>query len=234
MKQQIQTGPSREGLRLFAACIMLLDHTGVAFFPHALWLRCAGRLAFPIFAFFLAEGSGHTASRSRYFLRLVLFALLSELPFDRMNGDTWTDWSRQNVLWTLALGLCAMTCVGRAPRETGWQSLLWLFGAAGCCLTAELLHTDYGAFGVLLCLLFYCTIGQRGRFWLCGGIFLLLCFGLEFVPLPGTFLPLEAFGVLAFPLLSAYRGRRWRRRPLGKHGFYWFYPLHMLILGLLS
>lgn len=151
--------------------------------------------------------------------------------------DEWghvDDWSRQNVLWTLALGLCAMTCVGRAPRETGWQSLLWLFGAAGCCLTAELLHTDYGAFGVLLCLLFYCTIGQRGRFWLCGGIFLLLCFGLEFVPLPGTFLPLEAFGVLAFPLLSAYRGRRWRRRPLGKHGFYWFYPLHMLILGLLS
>ena len=76
MKQQIQTGPSREGLRLFAACIMLLDHTGVAFFPHALWLRCAGRLAFPIFAFYLAQGFGHTATRGRYLLPLLLLALL--------------------------------------------------------------------------------------------------------------------------------------------------------------
>lgn len=88
--------------------------------------------------------------------------------------DEWghvDDWSRQNVLWTLALGLCAMTCVGRAPRETGWQSLLWLFGAAGCCLTAELLHTDYGAFGVLLCLLFYCTMASEAGFGSAGGFF---------------------------------------------------------------
>ena len=168
----MRSGPSRETLRCVAAGTMFIDHIGVALFPGVLWLRCVGRLAFPIFAFFLAEGFRLTHSRKRYLQRLVLFALLAELPFDRMTGKQWVDWSGQNVLWTLALGLCAMACVQRAPREPGLPSLAWLSAAAGCCLLGELLNTDYGAFGVLLCLLFYCTHGLRRRFWICGGMFL--------------------------------------------------------------
>ena len=165
----MRSGPSRETLRCVAAGTMFIDHIGVALFPGVLWLRCVGRLAFPIFAFFLAEGFRLTHSRKRYLQRLVLFALLAELPFDRMTGKQWVDWSGQNVLWTLALGLCAMACVQRAPREPGLPSLAWLSAAAGCCLLGELLNTDYGAFGVLLCLLFYCTHGLRRRFWIAGG-----------------------------------------------------------------
>ena len=228
------SGPSREGLRCVAAATMLIDHMGVALFPGVLWLRCVGRLAFPIFAFFLAEGFRLTHSRRRYLLCLVLFALLAELPFDGMAGGQWVDWSRQNVLWTLALGLCAMACVQRAPREPGLAFLAWLSAAAGCCLLGELLNTDYGAFGVLLCLLFYCTDGLRGRFWVCGGIFFLMCYGFRFVFLPGIPVPLEALGLLAFPLLAVYRGRRCTWHPLGRYGFYWFYPLHMLLLALFS
>ena len=200
------SGPSREGLRCVAAATMLIDHMGVALFPGVLWLRCVGRLAFPIFAFFLAEGFRLTHSRRRYLLCLVLFALLAELPFDGMASGQWVDWSGQNVLWTLALGLCAMACVQRAPREPGLAFLAWLSAAAGCCLLGELLNTDYGAFGVLLCLLFYCTDGLRGRFWVCGGIFFLMCYGFRFVFLPGIPVPLEALGLLAFPLLAVYRG----------------------------
>ena len=165
-----------------------------------------GRLAFPIFAFVLAEGFRLTHSRRRYLLCLVLFALLAELPFDGMAGGQWVDWSGQNVLWTLALGLCAMACVQRAPREPGLAFLAWLSAAAGCCLLGELLNTDYGAFGVLLCLLFYCTDGLRGRFWVCGGIFFLMCYGFRFVFLPGIPVPLEAPGA---PVLLAPPGAVW-------------------------
>lgn len=234
MKETIASGLSREGLRRIAACTMLVDHIGATLFPGVLWLRCVGRLAFPIFAFFLGEGFRFTHSRRQYLLRLVLFALLSELPFNQMVYGRWIAPSGQNVLWTLALGLCAIACVQRAPSEPGLNSLFWYSAAAGCCLLGQLLRTDYGAFGVLLCLLFYCTRGLPGRFWICGGIFLLICYAFQFVFLPGIPIPLEALALPAFPLLATYHGRRSHRQLPIRYAFYWFYPLHMLLLGLLA
>ena len=234
MKETIASGLSREGLRRIAACTMLVDHIGATLFPGVLWLRCVGRLAFPIFAFFLGEGFRFTHSRRQYLLRLVLFALLSELPFNQMVYGRWIAPSGQNVLWTLALGLCAIACVQRAPSEPGLNSLFWYSAAAGCCLLGQLLRTDYGAFGVLLCLLFYCTRGLPGRFWICGGIFLLMCYAFQFVFLPGIPIPLEALALPAFPLLATYHGRRSHRQIPIRYAFYWFYPLHMLLLGLLA
>ena len=234
MKETIASGLSREGLRRIAACTMLVDHIGATLFPGVLWLRCVGRLAFPIFAFFLGEGFRFTHSRRQYLLRLVLFALLSELPFNQMVYGRWIAPSGQNVLWTLALGLCAIACVQRAPSEPGLNSLFWYSAAAGCCLLGQLLRTDYGAFGVLLCLLFYCTRGLPGRFWICGGIFLLMCDAFQFVFLPGIPIPVEALALPAFPLLATYHGRRSHRQLPIRYAFYWFYPLHMLLLGLLA
>lgn len=234
MNETIASGLSRESLRRIAACTMLVDHIGATLFPGVLWLRCVGRLAFPIFAFFLGEGFRFTHSRRQYLLRLVLFALLSELPFNQMVYGRWIAPSGQNVLWTLALGLCAIACVQRAPSEPGLNSLFWYSAAAGCCLLGQLLRTDYGAFGVLLCLLFYCTRGLPGRFWICGGIFLLMCYAFQFAFLPGIPIPLEALALPAFPLLAAYHGRRSHRQLPIRYAFYWFYPLHMLLLGLLA
>ena len=65
-------------------------------------------------------------------------------------------------------------------------------------------------------------------------MFLWMCYAFQFVFLPGIPVPLEALGILSFPLLAVYRGRRSSRRPLGRYGFYWFYPLHMLLLALFS
>lgn len=234
MNETIASGLSREGLRRIAACTMLVDHIGATLFPGVLWLRCVGRLAFPIFAFFLGEGFRFTHSRRQYLLRLVLFALLSELPFNQMVYGRWIAPSGQNVLWTLALGLCAIACVQRAPSEPGLHSLFWYSAAAGCCLLGQLLRTDYGAFGVLLCLLFYCTRDLPGRFWICGGIFLLMCYAFQFVFLPGIPIPLEALALPAFPLLATYHGRRSHHQLPIRYAFYWFYPLHMLLLGLLA
>ncbi|MCI6386849.1 MAG: conjugal transfer protein TraX [Firmicutes bacterium] len=143
-------------LKLIAACTMFIDHMGHTLFPTVLWLRCIGRLAFPIFCFLIAEGCVYTRDRRKYALRLLVFALLSEVPFDLMVGGTvWYPYS-QNVLWTLLAGALICWCVDWALRKKTPAAFL-LTGAAvaaAFCLL-ELAGTDYRGWGMLLVVLFY-------------------------------------------------------------------------------
>lgn len=95
-------------LKLIAICTMFIDHLGYTLFPGDLWLRCVGRVAFPIFCFLIAEGCVYTHDRRKYALRLLAFALLSEIPFNLMNSGAVWDSYHQNVLWTLLTG--ALVC----------------------------------------------------------------------------------------------------------------------------
>ena len=96
---------SAAALHILAMVLMLMDHLWATLLPAQDWLTCAGRLAFPIFAFMAVEGYFHTHSFRKYALRLALFAVLSEVPFDLMYGGTWFYPVHQNVIWTLLLGL---------------------------------------------------------------------------------------------------------------------------------
>ena len=96
---------SAAALHILAMTLMLMDHLWATLLPSRDWLTCAGRLAFPIFAFMAVEGYFHTHSFRKYALRLALFAVLSEVPFDLMYGGTWFYPVHQNVIWTLLMGL---------------------------------------------------------------------------------------------------------------------------------
>ena len=116
---------SAAALHILAMVLMLMDHLWATLLPAQDWLTCAGRLAFPIFAFMAVEGYFHTHSFRKYALRLALFAVLSEVPFDLMYGGTWFYPVHQNVIWTLLLGLLGIHLMETVrKKQKTWLYLL--------------------------------------------------------------------------------------------------------------
>ena len=104
-------------LHIIAMTFMLMDHLWATLLPAQDWLTCVGRLAFPIFAFMAVEGYFHTHSFKKYILRLLLFAVLSEIPFDLMYGGTWFYPFHQNVIWTLLIGLSGIHLMEKVRKK---------------------------------------------------------------------------------------------------------------------
>ena len=122
-------------------------------------LRGIGRLAFPIYVFLLVEGFLHTRSRVKYAVRLFVFAVLSEIPFDIARGSFW-DPKHQNVFCTLFLGFMVMLLIDRITdgelcHAPAVKRILCAAAAAALSAAAWRMHTDYGAYGVALITVYY-------------------------------------------------------------------------------
>lgn len=91
---------SGSALKVIAVISMVIDHSAYYLMEHETLLyevmRCFGRIAFPVFAFLIAEGFQHTRNRIKYFLQLLGFAVVSEVPWYLLNGADGTH----NVLFT--------------------------------------------------------------------------------------------------------------------------------------
>ena len=97
----------QEFLKIIACVSMVRDHIG-AFLVPQIWLRCVGRLAFPIYCFLLVEGFHHTKNPKGYALRLLIGAILSELPYDLLLSGG-ISFARQSVMITLLLGFLMLS-----------------------------------------------------------------------------------------------------------------------------
>lgn len=218
-------------LKCIAAALMLTDHVGAILLPEVLALRCVGRLAFPIFAFFIAEGYAHTRDFGRYFRRLAILAVVSEIPFNLENGTVF-DLTRQNVLFTFCLALLTLRGLEVLGRERGFGR--W----AGCGLVlaagfaaGELLRTDYGGWGVVtVALLQLCRDGKHAKLWLLLAMAAVNGLGMGSLAMPvfGGEMPIQIFAVAALPVIWLYNGQA---GPKGlRRAFYVFYPAHLLVL----
>lgn len=230
-------GLNANGLRCLGIVFMLLDHLWATLVPGNFWMTCAGRLAFPIFAFQISEGFFHTRDRRRYARRLLLFALASEVPFDLMYGSTIFYPFHQNVLFTLLLGLLAISVLDRARQGRSVQAVVQaVLALAGILLLALVGMVDYGWRGVLTVAAFYALRGFPGA-WLAqlAAMVLLNIVGYrgQLLPFLGWELPAQGFAVLALVPIWLYNGEPGRKSPALQYGFYAFYPVHMLILYLL-
>jgi hypothetical protein len=104
-------------LRLLACALMLCDHMWATVVPGNVWMTWLGRLAFPIFAFQIAEGLFHTSNFKKYAIRLLIFGIVSEIPFDLVYGSTILYPFHQNVMFTLLLGLLAIKALDNAKSK---------------------------------------------------------------------------------------------------------------------
>ena len=232
-KAPVRCGLSGTALKYIACITMLIDHIGASciesrysYYTAApstlvtldLVLRLIGRLAFPIFCFLLVEGFLHTHDVRRYFLQLLGFGLVSELPFDLAFFHTPFYWGHQNVYWTLALGVLAMAALRYFQTAAGaatWQGLLC---AGGCILLAYLAQTDYDGIGVIIICALYLT--RTNRKWQCLVGAVLFAF--------------EITAPLAFVFLWFYNGQRGACSKAQKWGFYLFYPVHLAVLACIT
>ncbi len=182
-------------------------------------LRSVGRIAFPIFCFLLVEGYVHTSNYRRYLRNMLVFALVSEIPFDLAVCNRILYMGGQNIYLTLALGLLTLCLLERVKTgDIALRSLLSSLVIAGACAAANVLRVDYGLFGVLLIVLFYYLRENRLLLFLAGTSVLILGEGREY----------GLYFILAMACICLYNGKRGR---IGhKYLFYWFYPAHLLVL----
>ncbi len=236
MKEQEKSfGISGSTLKLIAVITMLIDHTGatviravtrlpaVAGNPdlRSFWQnvysisRDIGRIAFPIFCFLLVEGFLHTRSPRRYACRLLIFALISEVPFDLALKGNWYVPNYQNVYFTLLIGLLVLIGIRYITNNETQHLLLAVIPIAAGMVLAWRMKTDYGYKGVFLISVLYMM--RQSRLYQCIAGAASIAWEL---PAPVAFIP-----------VYFYNGRRGLSL---KYFFYWFYPVHLLVLYALT
>ena len=255
-------GITGSNLKIIAIVTMLIDHIGAAILEKKMlsygldqietaeeWelfmkahaglyysdmvLRLIGRIAFPLFCFLLVEGVIHTRSKVKYMVRLFLFALISEIPFDLAFNSKLADWEYQNVFFTLAIGVAVLFAFEKmqefyqqgalaffpqwAQRAT--LALADLFILATGMGMAALLKTDYGSWGVLCIAIIY--VFHKRRVLSMGlGCLSLVVMSFSEITCPIAMIP-----------VAMYNGERGLKL---KYFFYIFYPAHLLLLALIG
>ena len=238
-------------LKIIACITMLIDHTGAALI--GTWLlrieditlyaqvynlymgmRIIGRLAFPIYIFLLVEGFYYTHSRKNYLIRLAVFMILSELPFDlalylsneSIAGGHYFTLYAQNVYFTLVIGFLGMLLAELIIDTFAerWKRVVMSIAVMLLCMfLAEQLCTDYGMAGIAAIFAAYYLRDYSS-------VLEMAVIVLMLTALSST---LEIWALIDVVPVFFYHGNRGRIR-MNKWFFYAFYPVHLLILAFLK
>lgn len=218
--------------------------------------RAVGRISFVLFAYLTVEGFLHTKSRNKYLLRLGLFALVSEIPFDLTFMGQIIDHNSQNIFFTLFVSVLVLTVWEwatenlrilyrtRAQRDMYWNVCVGVFRTVQVgavllgCSTAHFLRTDYRYMGVLLIFILYILHDKPWFFKIVPAacVMLLGMWGINCQRYEGIYTTAylfrfsmrELYGLFAFVPIAMYSGTKGKQLP--KAVCYGFYPMHLLVL----
>ncbi|HEY2491618.1 MAG TPA: TraX family protein [Paenibacillus sp.] len=204
-------------MQWIAMLTMLIDHIGYIFFPDDMTWRMIGRIAFPIYAYALVQGHLHTSNRMQYVFRLFYIALLSQIPYQLALNS-----KGLNVVVTLFMAAGILNILDRCSSKVLSGGIILL-----SCIAMDILPFDYGAYGLLLVLLFRYLSG----YMLVAGHFLLnfiYLFYLGWLLQILSILPtmIIVYGPELWSKLESLRARKWVWR--------FFYPLHLVILAIVK
>ncbi len=232
-----QSGLSQEGLKLIACISMLIDHCTVTLFYSYMKvaadpalasflyniLRIPGLISFPIFAFLLVEGAHHTRNPKNYATRLVLVALLSEVPFRLAFSKV--SFGSSNVMFTLLLGFLMIQAIGR--MKGFWKFLVVI----PFYLISDWIPMDHGGEGILLIAMLELTYGiTHQNLWRLGGFCALFIDSTRWNVGYEIMLPIKRFALFALIPILCYRGHKCTYSKKVQWAFYLFYPVHIFLL----
>ena len=227
-------------LKLIAIITMTIDHSSYLIYGANLsWMNYIGRIAFPIFAFQISEGYTHTKNLKKYFSRLILFALISELPY------AWFSYAffsgiKLNIIFTLIVGLSSIYIYdllvqkGKKTKKESISSykLLGVMIAVFLGLLADGIGLDYGFYGVFLIFTFY-TLRNNTMLRNLGVIILTFIYYLPTLMVTNfslSIIILALFTLIPLIFINLYNGKKGKNFKLL---FYIFYPMHLFVLCLI-
>lgn len=208
-------------LKLIAAAAMLVDHMGLLLFPHIVLFRVLGRLAYPIYAFMIAEGCRYTRNKLRYFLLLFGLGAGCQLVYFFFSGDTYL-----NILLTFSASVLLIFALQAAYQDNGKQ-MLWsvVFGAGflGAFGLTQIATIDYGFWGILTPVMVSFAHIRKFPHWTA-----VLLLGAGLFLLEADIGGIQYLALFSLPLLLCYSGKRGKGNM--KYFFYIFYPVHLVLL----
>ena len=175
-----------------------------------------GRIAFPIFAFMIVEGFYKTKSRWKYLRNLLVFAVISEIPYDMFQSKVFINNRSQNIMWALALGLLTLIIIDKL-KEKIKNKYIWILVSiiivAINAIIATLLSFDYDYYSIIIIFILYIFYDKR------------------FVGSLLSYLVIikEVYAILGFVIINLYNGEKGKQNKLFN---YLFYPVHLFILGI--
>jgi len=244
MENKFRIETTSMSLHVMAMAFMLCDHLWGTIVPGNDWLTCIGRVSFPIFAFMIVEGYFHTKNLKKYISRLLMFAVISEIPFNLAMGSRMFYPIHQNVLWSFLISL-GLICWNEKAKTTQKIRIRVSVGCATVLLgfiAGLVTMVDFYHAGILTVLSFYffrqkkwwSYIGQLVCMWyinveMLGGFsYELHLFGESY------FFVRQGLALLALIPIWLYRGKQGYHSKALQYGYYAFYPLHLLVLGLIK
>ncbi|MBO7219263.1 MAG: hypothetical protein J6V40_04745 [Clostridia bacterium] len=229
---------SNNTLKIIAAIAMVIDHVGHMFFPLISIFRIIGRIAFPIFAYMIAEGCKHTRHKFRYFLLMFIIGAFCQVVYFVTMHRIY-----MNILLTFCLSIIIIyvsyfvkhsIAVSKSAKNIALSIGMFVLLVVGTFFLTYYVRFDYGFFGVMLPVfasVFHSADNKNpsklDNKWLSVATFSI---GLLLLCLYSNILYCN-YSFLAIPLLLCYSGNRGRLNL--KYFFYIFYPVHLGVLYLI-
>ena len=229
--QKPKFGFTNNQLKIIAMVSMLCDHVGLLFFPEADIFRIIGRIAFPIFAYMIAEGCRYTKNRAKYLGMIAGMGIVFQLVYLVAMGSLY-----QGILVTFSLAIITIYALdGILKSKKFWTVLASIVSLAFVVFFVFVLpillkgtdfDIDYGFWGILLPVAVYFLPNRIAR--TIGTAILLLARAIHYTIVPVALGTLQWFALLSVLFLALYNGERGRAKM--KYVFYIFYPAHLVIL----
>lgn len=238
------------GLKLIAVITMFIDHIGAGLIENwlktnagiisndlytkvffvDLTLRLIGRMAFPIYCYMLVEGFKYTKDVKKYVMRLLGIAIISEVPFDYLFARKVFDWSHNNVLWALALGLVCLYAYSWVDKLSIDIRLIYVLRiavmGAGMAI-AYFTNLDYKLAGIGCISVMYYLNGETAKQRMTA-----FALGVLILVLSSSLIEVSAF-LMLIPIYR-YKGHQGANSPAIRRFFYLFYPAHIILLGVIA